>query len=117
VLLVGKREYDKHGHDVVALMEPAPGRRDRRRRLILIEQLGEFLDHGAAELLGVDDRDRATIVAGHVVADADGDQLDRRTLLDVLDDPTQVPLEVIAGIDGERGVVDPPFSRRMEPPW
>ena len=52
--------------------------RAARWRRLLVEQLGQLLGHGAAELLGVDDGDGAAIVARHVVADADGDQLDRR---------------------------------------
>src|ERR1019366_6472321 len=52
----------------------------------LAEQLGELFGDGAAEFLGIDDGDRAAIVAGDVVADADRDQLDRRAGLDFLDD-------------------------------
>src|SRR3984893_12106158 len=42
---------------------------------VLVEQLRESFEHDAAELLGVDDRDGAAVVAGHVVADADGRKL------------------------------------------
>jgi hypothetical protein len=35
-----------------------------------LEQFGQFFEHDAAQLLGVDDGDGATVVAGHVVADA-----------------------------------------------
>ena len=73
---------------------------------LLLEQLGELLGHRAAELLGVDDGDGAAVVARHVVADADGDQLDRRARLDLLDDVAQVPLEVVAGIDRQGRIVD-----------
>src|SRR3546814_1160220 len=66
-----------------------------------LEQLGQLLHHRAAELLGVDDGDRATVVAGHVVADADGQQLHRRAGLDVADDLAQVALQVVARIDRE----------------
>src|SRR4051812_22277090 len=37
-----------------------------RRLLVLVEQGGELLHHRAAELLGVDDRDRAAVVARDV---------------------------------------------------
>src|SRR5262245_42948528 len=65
---------------------------------VLFEQLGELFGHGTAELLGVDDGHGATIVARDIVADADGDQLDRRAGLDFLDDPAQMALEIIAGV-------------------
>ncbi len=78
----------------------------RRGALGLAEQFGELLGHGAAELLGIDDGDRTAVVARDVVADADGDQFDRRAGLDLLDDAAQVPLEIIAGIDRQRGIVD-----------
>jgi hypothetical protein len=42
-----------------------------------LEQPRKLLDDRAAELLDVHDRHRALVVAGHVVADADGDELDR----------------------------------------
>src|SRR3546814_13879479 len=71
-----------------------------------LEQLGQLLHHRAAELLGVDDGDRAAVVAGHVVADADGQQLNRRAGLDVADDLAQVALPVVAGIDRAGRVVD-----------
>src|SRR3954468_25078471 len=78
----------------------------RRRGVGLAEQFGGFFSDGAAELFGVHDRHRAAIIARHVVADADRDQLDRRAGLDLLDDVAQVPLEVVAGIDRQRGIVD-----------
>jgi hypothetical protein len=51
--------------------------RGRRGALGLAEQFGEFFGDGAAEFLGIDDGDGTTIVARHVVADADRDQFDR----------------------------------------
>ena len=42
-----------------------------------IEQFGQLIHHRAAELFGIDDGDRAPIVARHVMADADGKELDR----------------------------------------
>src|SRR5262249_48708210 len=50
--------------------------------VLLVEQRGELFHHGAAQLVGVDDSDGAAVVAGDVVADADGDQLDRRARFD-----------------------------------
>ena len=43
----------------------------------LVEEFGEFFEHDAAQLLGVDDRHGTAVIAPHVVADADRDQLDR----------------------------------------
>jgi hypothetical protein len=37
----------------------------------LLEQFGQLVGHDAAQLLGIDDGDRAAVIAGHVVADAD----------------------------------------------
>src|SRR5689334_16200439 len=48
------------------------------RAFVLVEELGELLHHGAAKLFGIDDGDGAAVVAGDIVADADGDELDRR---------------------------------------
>ena len=45
----------------------------------LAEQFGELFGDGAAEFLGIDDGDRAAVVARDVVTDTDRDQLDRRT--------------------------------------
>ena len=39
--------------------------------VVLVEQLGELLEHGAAELLGIDDGDGAAVVASDVVADVE----------------------------------------------
>ena len=82
------------------------GRRGRLLGLFLVEQRGELLHHRAAELVGVDDGDGAAVVARDVVADADGDQLDRRARLDPVDDVAQVALEIVAGIDRQRRIVD-----------
>src|SRR5712671_1909593 len=84
----------------------SPPRDARRDRLVLVEQFGELVGHRAAQLLGVDDGDGAAVIARDVVTDADRDQLDRRARLDVLDHPAQVALEIVSGIDRERGVVD-----------
>src|SRR5580692_4128615 len=71
----------------------------RRGPMSLAEQFGELFGDGATKLLGIHDRDRAAVVARDIVADTDGDQFDRRTRFDFLDDVAQMPLEVIAGID------------------
>src|SRR5262249_3007782 len=73
---------------------------------MFVKQLGKLFGHGAAQLLGIHDGHGAAVVASHVVADADCDQLDRRARLDVFDHPAQVTFEVVARIDGERGIVD-----------
>src|SRR6266581_7461104 len=75
-------------------------------RRVLLEQLGKLLGHHAAELLGIHDRDGTAIIARDVMTDADRDQLDRRTRLDLLDHPAQMLLQIVAGIDRERRVVD-----------
>jgi hypothetical protein len=72
---------------------------------MLVEELGELLGHGAAEFLGVHDGHGAAVVARHVVADADGDELHRRAGLDLLDDPAQVPLQVVARVHRQGGIV------------
>ena len=43
---------------------------------LFVKELGEALEHDAAQLLGVDDRHGAAVVSGHVVADADRSELD-----------------------------------------
>src|SRR5580704_11165136 len=88
-------------------MQSAPrAGRPRGRAMGLAEQLGELLGDGAAEFLGVDNGDRAAIIARDVVADTDRDQLNRRAGLDFLDDVAQMALQIVAGIDRQRGVVD-----------
>src|SRR5687767_5614092 len=77
--------------------------RGRRGAVSLAEQFGKLLGDGAAEFLGIDDGYRTAIIARVVVTDADRDQFDRRAGLDLLDDVAQVPLEVVAGIDRQRG--------------
>src|ERR1700674_2719860 len=79
-------------------VQPATRPAEGSVRRIFVEQFGELLDHDAAELLGVDDRHGAPVIARHVMADSDRDQFDRRALLDVLDDPAQMPLQIVAGI-------------------
>src|SRR5262245_30408151 len=73
---------------------------------VFLEQLGKLFGHRPTKLLGVDNSYRAAIVARDVVADSDGNQLDRRARLDFLDDPAQMALEIVARIDRERGIVD-----------
>src|SRR5258705_11445721 len=89
----------------LGMQSPRPAGRGRNA-VGLAEQLGEFFGDGAAEFFGIDDGNRAAIVARNVVADSDRDQLHRRARLDFLDDMAQMPLEVVAGIDRQRGVVD-----------
>src|SRR5690606_25948741 len=76
------------------------------RARVLLEQLDQLVGHGAGQLARIGDGDRAAVVAGHVVTDADGDQLDWRTGLDLVDDLTQVLLQVAAGIHRKGRVVD-----------
>src|SRR5258706_625558 len=95
------------GTRMLLRVQPAPvAARGRDVSMSLVEQFGELFGDGAAELFGVDDGDGAAIVARDVVADADRDQFDRRAGLDLLDDVAQMALQVIAGIDRQRGIVD-----------
>src|SRR6266851_9490582 len=72
----------------------------------LAEQFRELFGDGAAEFFGVDDGDGAAVVARDVVADADRDHFDRRAGFDFLDDMAQMALQIIAGIDRQRGIID-----------
>ena len=75
---------------------------------ILVEELGELFQHHAAQLLGVDDRHGAAVVAGHVVTDADRDQLDLAQALDVLE---HIDLQVR---EVRWGVLQPDVARKGE---
>ena len=57
-------------------------------------------------MFGIDEGDGAAIVARDVVADADRDQLHRRVALDLADHLAQVALEIVAGIDRKRRIID-----------
>jgi hypothetical protein len=46
------------------------------------------------------------VVARHVMADADGDQFDRRAGLDVSITCAQVPFQIVAGVDRQGRVID-----------
>src|SRR5258708_33213715 len=85
-------------------VQSAPRCRCRRRAMGLAEQLGELFGDGTTEFLGIHDGHRAAIVARDIVTDADREQLDRRAGLDFLDDVAQMPFEVIARIDRQRGI-------------
>ncbi len=61
---------------------------------ILIEQLGKLLGHDAGKLLRIGDGDGPAIVAGNVMADADGKQLNRRSRLDLIDHLAKMPLQI-----------------------
>src|SRR5436189_4845058 len=88
---------------ILSGMQTARPMSSGRDALGLAEQLGELFGDRATEFLGIDDGDGAAIIAGDVVTDADRDQFDRRAGLDLLDDVAQMPLEVIAGVDRQRG--------------
>src|SRR4029453_5734100 len=94
------------GVRMLSRMQPARPvvARGGRSAVGLAEQFGELFGDGAAEFLGIDDGDGSAIVARNVMTDADRDQFDRRAGLDLLDDVTQMPLEVIAGIHRQRGI-------------
>ena len=80
---------------------PALGpRRGRHRamqlppRKVLVEQLGKLLGHDAGKLLGVGHGDGAPIVAGDVMADADGQKLHRGAGLDLFDHLAEMTLQI-----------------------
>src|SRR5580700_11195568 len=106
-LMARRQSLSAMGHLVALRMQPAPGAGPGGRSAAgFAEQLGQLFGDRAAEFLGIHDGDRAAIVARDIVTDADRDQLDRRAGLDFLDDMAQVPLEIIAGIDRQRRIVD-----------
>src|SRR4029079_17999305 len=75
---------------------PALSRRSSLLGGMLFEQLAKLLGHRAAQLFGIDDRDGAAIVARHVMADADRNQLNRRRAPDLLHARREVTHDVIA---------------------
>ena len=52
---------------------------------VFVEELGKAFEHDAAQLLGVDDRHGAAVIAGHVMADADRGEFHLAEALDVVD--------------------------------
>src|SRR3712207_472517 len=73
---------------------------------MVIEKFSELLRHRTPQLLGIHDRNGAPIIASHIVANADGDELHGRLCLDIAYDLAKVTFEVASGIDGQRRVVD-----------
>src|SRR5215467_12078127 len=81
-----------------AAREPRPtlnllqfaARRGRRQTprfgATLLKQFHELVGHGASELGGISDGDGTAVVARDIVANADRDELDGGTRLDLLDD-------------------------------
>ena len=57
---------------------------------VLVEQLGELVGHRAGKFFRIGDGDGAPVIAGHVMADADGQQLDGRARFDLVDHLAQV---------------------------
>ena len=48
---------------------------------VFVEEFGEAFEHDPAQLLGVDDCDGATVITGHVMADADwGSSISKRSV-------------------------------------
>ena len=68
-----------------------------RPAIIFLEKRCQLIHHCAAKLFGVDNRHRPAIVAGDIMADADGDQLDRRAGFDIANDLAEMAFEVITG--------------------
>jgi hypothetical protein len=84
---------------------PLHSHHPRARPRITVEKARQLFRDGAGQLFGIGDRDRAFVVARHVMADADGQKLHRLALLDHGDHVAQVLLEVIRRVHRERGVV------------
>src|SRR6516165_5790571 len=61
---------------------------------IFVEQFGELVSHHAGKLFGVGHGHRAPVVAGHVMADADCHEFDRRAGLDFLDHLAEMALKI-----------------------
>ena len=80
---------------------PALGPRRRRHRamqlpprMVLVEQLGKLPGHDAGKLFGVGHGNGAPIVAGDVMADADGQKLNRGAGLDLFDHLAEMTLQI-----------------------
>jgi hypothetical protein len=58
------------------------------------KQIDERARHRPAQLVGIEQRDRAPVIAPDVVADADRRELDAGMPLEPRDDRSQVPLEI-----------------------
>ena len=72
-------------------------------RALLLEQLGQLVGDRPGQLFDVDQGDGAAVVAGDIVADADGDQLDRRSWFSMSPmTVAQVALQVVAGVHADR---------------
>ena len=78
---------------------------------VLVEQLRQLLRHRAAQLLGVGNRHGPVVIARHVMADADGDKLHRRALLDLSDDEAKVAFEIYFLRKIRRGTSEPLYER------
>src|SRR4051812_27238862 len=72
----------------------------------LLEKIGEAFEHDAAQLLGINDRHGAAVVARDVVADADRGQLDSADALDFADNFAQMLFEIVTWVDRQRRIVD-----------
>src|SRR4051794_25316795 len=72
----------------------------------LLEQIGEAFEHNATQLLGIDNRHGAAVVARDVVADADRGQLDSADTLDLADNLAQMLFEIVTGVDRQCRIID-----------
>ena len=52
---------------------------------ILVKQVGELADNGAAKLVDIGNGDGTPVIPGHIMANADGQQFNRRAGLDIAD--------------------------------
>ena len=73
---------------------------------VALEQGGELFGHGAGQLFHIGDGDRAVIIACHVMADTNRQELNLLALFDHGNHIAQVFFQIIGGIDGQRAVID-----------
>lgn len=64
--------------------------------MLLFKKLDEFFCHRTSKLRSIGNGDGALVVARYVVANADGNQFDRRVIFDLVNDLAQVLFEVAA---------------------
>src|SRR5262249_49682684 len=82
----------------------------RHRRFVgvrlFLKQLDELFGHRSGKLGSISNGDGSPIVTGDVMPDTDGDEFNRRVALDLVNDLAKMLLQIAAGIDRERRVVD-----------
>ena len=85
---------------------PCSGDAARSTVGVLVEQVGELADNGAAKLVDIGNGDGTTVVPGHIVTDADGQQFNRRAGLDIADHFAEMFFEIAAAVYRQRRIID-----------